>query len=437
MSSVTRPFFTPKKPRLNRFLFVLRQPLAIGIALSALGATPNVDSTSQPARPLTEAESVRLALARPAVQALANGRIALARSDITAAGRWPNPEIEYAREEINREPTDTTEAFYWLSQRFELSGQRGLRKEAAAHRVQAAVLRTEADRMAIKADVRARFHQVLYQQERLHAIEDWTQRLSAIKAVIRKREAAGDVSGYDALRLSREQASAQATLQKEQAHYKRWWAELASVLGSADAVADYDGVAGRLLPELPPPLNALLADLARRPDIAQLAQEAQAHDLERRAGARGWVPELTLGVGRKTVDDDLGSDAGPLITAGITIPLFDRGQAEQQRASANALIARSEHRLALAAAEGELRGRWSEVTELTTAAREQHRSTRQSAARLIEIAEAAYRGGEIGVLELLDAYRGTYEAKLQALSMAASAREARVALDQMTEGASP
>ncbi|MGC1952954.1 MAG: TolC family protein, partial [Gammaproteobacteria bacterium] len=110
---------------------------------------------------------------------------------------------------------------------------------------------------------------------------------------------------------------------------------------------------------------------------------------------------------------------------------------EQQRASANALIARSEHRLALAAAEGELRGRWNEVTDLTMAAREQHRSTRESAARLIEIAEAAYRGGEIGVLELLDAYRGTYEAKLQALSMAASAREARVALDQMTEGAIP
>ncbi|MGC1954383.1 MAG: hypothetical protein WA970_17765, partial [Gammaproteobacteria bacterium] len=125
MSRVTRPFFTPKKPRLNRFLLVLRQPLAIGIALSALGATPSVDSTGQPARPLTEAESVRLALARPAVQALANGRIALARSDITAAGRWPNPEIEYAREEINRQPTDTTEAFYWLSQRFDLSGQRG------------------------------------------------------------------------------------------------------------------------------------------------------------------------------------------------------------------------------------------------------------------------------------------------------------------------
>jgi hypothetical protein len=126
MSRAARPFLTPKKPRLNRFLFVLRHRLAVVIALSALGGAPNADSTGQPARPLTEAESVRLALARPAVQALANGRIALARSDITAAARWPNPEIEYAREQVDRQPTDTTEELDWLSQGFELSGQRGL-----------------------------------------------------------------------------------------------------------------------------------------------------------------------------------------------------------------------------------------------------------------------------------------------------------------------
>jgi cobalt-zinc-cadmium efflux system outer membrane protein len=406
--------------------------LVIVITLGAVGAAPGGNPTGQPTRPLTEAESVRLALVRPAVQALAEGRIAQARSEVTAEGQWPNPEFEYAREQVNRQPTDTTEEFYWLSQRFEISGQRGLRKEAAEHRVRAATLVTEGDRVAIEADVRARFYQVLHQQEQLGALEDWTRRLSTIEAVIRKREAAGDVSGYDALRLSREQSSAHATLRKEQAHYKRLWAELASVLGGAGAVTDYDGVTGRLLPEFPPPLSSILEVVARRPDIARLAEDAQAHDLERRAGERGWVPELTLGVGLKTVDDDLGSDSGPMIAAGITIPLFDRGQAERQRASANAVIARSQYRLTLAAAEGELRGLWIEVTELTSAAREQHRVAREDAARLIEIAEVAYRGGELGVLELLDAYRGANEVELQALEMAASARQARVELNRMT-----
>ena len=88
----------------------------------------------------------------------------------------------------------------------------------------------------------------------------------------------------------------------------------------------------------------------------------------------------------------------------------------------------------LATAEGEVRGLWSEVNELTSAAREQDRIAHEDAARLIEIAEVAYRGGELGVLELLDAYRGAYEAELQALEMASSARQARVELNRMTGG---
>ncbi len=408
--------------------------MAIVIALGSVGPAVSANPAGQPARLLTEAESVRLALARPAVQTLADGRIALARSEITAAGRWPNPEVEYAREEVNRQPSDSTEEFYWLSQRFELSGQRGLRKEAAEHRVRAATLGTEADRVAIEVDVRARFYQVLHQQERLGAIEGWTQRLAATREVIRKRQVAGEVSGYDTLRLSTEQSSARASLQKEQASYRRVWEELSAQLGGAEALSPYDGVTGRLLPSQPPSLEAMLEGLARRPDIAQLAQEAAAHDLERRAGERGWVPELTLGVGRKVVDDDLGSDSGPMIAAGITIPLFDRGQSEQQRASASGAIARSQHRLALAAAEGEIRGLWREVTVLTSAAWEQHGVARKEAARLVRIAEVAYQGGEIGVLELLDAYRGAHDAELQALEMAAAARQAQVELDRLTGG---
>ena len=429
--------FTRKKPMSHRSFAVALYPMAILLALGSAAPVRGADPTRQAARALTESESVRLALARPAVQALAEGHIALARSDVTAAGRWPNPEIEYARERVDRQPTDATDEFYWLSQRFELSGQRGLRTEAAEHRLRAATLGTEADRVELEADVRARFFRVLHQQERLGTIDEWTRRLSAIEEVVRKRRIAGDVSSYDALRLSREQSSAQATLRRDRASYQRLWAELGAVLGEADAMTTYGGVTGRLLPDSPSPLTSILEALPRRPDIARLAQAAEAHTLERRAGERGWIPELTLGIGRKTVDDDLGFDSGPMIAAGITVPVFDRGQAEEQRASANAVIARSEHQLALAEAEGKVRGRWTEVAELTAAARDQDRAAHEEGARLIAIAEAAYRGGELGVLELLDAYRGAYEAELQALDMAASAREARIELDRLAGGLPP
>ena len=158
---------TPKKPIVDRLMSPIGYPLVIVVTLAVEAPAQGADLTGKPLRALTEGESVRLALARPAVQSLTEARIALARSGITEASRWSNPEIEYSREQVDRQSGDSTENFYWLSQRFELSGQRGLRTQAAEHRVRAATLGTEADRANIVADTRADFYRVLHQQERL------------------------------------------------------------------------------------------------------------------------------------------------------------------------------------------------------------------------------------------------------------------------------
>ena len=424
----------PKRPIANRFFKTKMTLVIVGFVGALAVSTQAAEPTATPRHPLTEAKSLRLALARPAVQLLDTARLALAQSDVTQAGRWSNPQFQYQREEVDRASGDMTDEFFWLSQRFEISGQRGLRKRAAEERVGAAALATDAERAQIEAATRTLFYQAVHQQARVRAIEAWTGRMSAIEAIIRKRQAAGDVSGYDALRLSRERASAEAALRQERAGYRRIWAVLSAVLGGPGVAAPYDGVAGELLPGHPAPLNELLAGLVNRPDLAQLEREAAAHDLERRAEERGWVPELTVGVGQKVVADELGRDSGPMVSAGISIPLFDRGQSESQRASALAAIARSEFQLALTAAEGEVRGGWQEVTELIATAQAQRDAGHADALRLIEIAEAAYRGGELGVLELLDAYRGAHEIELLVLTLAASARQARIELDRLTGG---
>jgi outer membrane protein, heavy metal efflux system len=49
--------------------------------------------------------------------------------------------------------------------------------------------------------------------------------------------------------------------------------------------------------------------------------------------------------------------------------------------------------------------------------------------RLAEIAEAAYRGGEAGILELLDAHRALAEANSQALELELVARAAMLELE--------
>jgi cobalt-zinc-cadmium efflux system outer membrane protein len=374
-------------------------------------------------------------MARPAVSGLIEGQLALAESGLTAARIWSNPELQYARETVDRSYGDSTENAVWISQRFQISGARGLRKDAARARLDGAQFGARGDRLAMQADARQLFHRLLHQHRSVVAVEHWATRMSRMTAVVEKRQQAGEVSGYDALRLSRERATVNAALNREQSTRSRLWAAMSALLGSPDVAGRFDGVAGDLLPGAPPNLARLLASLTDRPDLAELEREVAAFDLERRASARGWVPELTLGVGQKEVSDDLGRDSGPMVSAGITLPLFDRGQADVQRASAQAEIARSRHQLLLQQAQGEVTGLWRELTGLRSAALEARRGADEEVSEMIRIAEAAYEGGELGVLELLDAYRSAYLAEIQALELAAAARLASIELDLLTGGA--
>jgi cobalt-zinc-cadmium efflux system outer membrane protein len=120
----------------------------------------------------------------------------------------------------------------------------------------------------------------------------------------------------------------------------------------------------------------------------------------------------------------------------LPLPLFDRHQDEALRARAEERLAWGRSAEALAMAEGEVRGLWAESRRLTTAARHYREQTARTSAVLVRTAEAAYRGGELGILELLDAHRSVLEDELQALDLEMAARRARIELDRITGGQS-
>src|SRR5699024_4190556 len=211
-------------------------------------------------------------------------------------------------------------------------------------------------------------YQVLYQQELRQMLKQWYERLEVIKAVIRKREAVGVISGYDRLRLTREQAAVRTRLQSAKAAYRRVWESRLGIVGRRENDGSYQGVAGSLLPGAPPPLERLLQILIQRPDLRSLEQQIDAAVLERRAAARGWIPNLTLSLGSKRTAGPYGSGIGPFVVAGINLPLFDRDQADWDRATAKAQIALSQYQLTLRDAQGAVRGRWQELRQLTITA---------------------------------------------------------------------
>jgi cobalt-zinc-cadmium efflux system outer membrane protein len=137
-------------------------------------------------------------------------------------------------------------------------------------------------------------------------------------------------------------------------------------------------------------------------------------------------------VGQKSLDEPTRHGSGPIVGLSFSIPLFDRGQAAQQGNFAKAQTVRAEHVMALSKADAELRGRWNQANELRKAALAYRRDATDGSHDLSAIAEAAYRAGEAGLLELLDAYRAELEIDTTELDLALRARLALIDLETLS-----
>ncbi|MDP2787531.1 MAG: TolC family protein [Pseudomonadota bacterium] len=376
---------------------------------------------------LTEAEAVRLTFARSDLSDLERGSVKIAEADVLAAGQRPNPELSYSREHVSGSP-ETAEQSWMLSQSFDLSGRRGLRRDAAGRRVEVVVAENAGRRSALAAEIRRGFHDALLRQKNIRATETWVQRFAKVEGMVGKLTRSGDASGYDQRRLARERQAAEARLASERADLGRSMARLAAFTGANGDLA----VSGELLPPPPFPIETALDRLAQRPDLLALSRRAEAADLDGRAAQRGAIPDVTVGIGPKWVDNGISRDNGVAFSLSVPLPLFDRQQAGQQRAAAEAMQARATYRLARAHAEGELRGLSGQAKALRVVATDYRAHAVAASPELLNIAEAAYKGGESSLLELLDAYRGALETETAALELERRAREARIEYDLLT-----
>jgi cobalt-zinc-cadmium efflux system outer membrane protein len=232
--------------------------------------------------------------------------------------------------------------------------------------------------------------------------------------------------------LARERQAAEASLAGGRAELGRVMERLAALTGASQNPI----VAGELLPATLPAIEATLIRLEQRPDLLALSRRAEAAVLDGRAAKQAAaIPDLTVGIGPRWIDNGSSRDNGFALSLSIPLPVFDRQQAGRQRAAAEAQQARAEYRLARTRAEGELRGLSRQAEALRTAALDYRSRALAASPELLRIAEAAYRGGESSLLELLDAYRGALESETAALELEKRAREARIEYDLLTGSA--
>jgi len=399
------------------------------LLLLASGSTA-IAQEAPAAQALTETEAVARALRRAPLRDAVEGAVAAERGRGRAASATPNPQLQYAREQTFGS-LGTGEDYLSVAQAIDLGGRRGLHGDAGEARARAAELEGDATRVDVAAEARRRFYEVLYRQARLSAVEGWLQRIDQALQIVTRREERGDAAVYDRRRLERERAVANGRLATDLAALDRSRARLVALLGDNVSAS----VSGTLLPEADPAaLPTLRAASSARPDLAALRLRVDAAVLEQSAAARWWAPDLQLEGGFKGIGF-AGSDQrtdGFSLGASLSVPLWDQSRGLAQAAEGEARTARAQRSLIESELDGELAGAREEAVRLRSAAAELRDKTATASGDLVRIASAGYEGGELGLLELLDAYRGAADDALSVLDMELAARRARIELDQLT-----
>lgn len=392
------------------------------LVLAGVLATAMAASAQTIPDTLSEDEAVRIALTSQSVVALSAAQLDRARSDVERERRWANPTLDYTRETASE-----AEQFLTLSQSFDVSGRRWLRRRAAELRVEATQQEVAGQELDLARIVRAEFSRAASQQELVRALAEWSQTIGAAAETAARLQAGGEVSGYDRRRLERERIGADARLAAERGALAAAQRRLAALLG----LEQLDGVTlQRPAPPHVPADAELTARIEQRPDIAAIAMRIDAATLDQRAARRWRVPLFDLTAGIKDTD----AESGTIIGAGVSLPLFNRNQGELLRANAELAILTAQRALLVMRARGDVGALAAEARELRNAARLFREQALPTSQRLTATAEAAYRAGEVGILELLDAYRTALDAEVEAAGLEQRAREAEIELTRALGG---
>ncbi len=355
----------------------------------------------------------------------ARARAAIAQAEAKGRSLYANPSFNYIREGAG-----LTE-FFQAEQAIPINGRLKLLRQAGDSAVRATEAEGAFDIWQARAALRLAFYQLLGAQERERVYSIGLKEIENVIRALRDREREGEGSKFDRMRTERERAELLAELALVQAEMELERSRLIAFLPPATQIA---AVSGQIETILGPLDGTALVQRAMgaRQDFRAEQRRLEQFRLEERAADRLKIPEPVLNAGFKRADVGQNNIAnGAVVGVTIPLPLFNKGQAEvarysaeQERISARLQILTQQIR---AAVEGTVR-----AFNVRVQARDRYRQElADSGPELIRIATVAYQEGEIGILQLLDAYRSQRQAQLRMLDIQAAVKEAQIELERV------
>lgn len=376
--------------------------LSLLCAVSALLAVPSLaraaESYSLPQLlQLVESDNRALHAARDAVSA--------ARAAVGSAGAFPNPELEVSqgqsRARLIGAPAGDVRTLT-LSQPLEWPQLRGARIDAA----DAAWRAADAGRRAFEADVHSwvklRYYELLRRQAEVVAADEDLSLATQIRSRIQLLVDQGEVPRFELIKADTEYLNAQKQAQVAELRVVQARAALRQAVGSGlPETFMVSGSLPRQQSPLPPLAELREKVLANNAELGRNRAETEqaGHQLDLERAKR--LPGVALKAGRDT-DSELNTSR---IGIAITIPLWDRRSGPVGEATAGLARARNE---GMAREFSLLQGLENAYLQYQIAANQVQALEsgvvhRAEAAQ--QVAAAAYRHGERGILDYLDAQR--------------------------------
>ena len=369
----------------------------------------------------------------------ARAPVEIARADVAAAGRWPNPRMSVERQSV----AGVTEYYTSISQPLPITGRRGFDVEAASALVAARTNRADDTVRRLRADLQLAFAELVSAQTRERDLTAARDKLRELSEVLAKRENAGDAAGFDRLRAERETLDLESDLVMAATARATAQVRLVSFFDQPVEPSSIVAVGGQGTPAAVPALDALLAQAeSTRGDLTAFQHEIDAARFVARAADRRWIPEPEVFGGTKSSTAGTGSSGGavtvgagaigPLLGVQFSVPLFDRGQPEHALAAARLTQAETGAEAFRTVLRGEAAVLRDAVLQRRAAADRYRSQALGDAAQIERIAQVSYDAGERGILELLDAYRLGASARLRQASLDLAVRQAEIELSFTT-----
>lgn len=399
---------------------------AIAAAIAAAPTTVFAAAAAAGGAPLTLESCVRRALESHPSMLAAERRVEATSARLGPAARRPLPELALSVENFGGAlGGDFLESTASIEQRFELGGYREARRTAAGADVTEQGARRDAARRTLALETADRFLDAWAAREHLRAAVSAERTAAEAVTAAAERLRQGAAPEFERVRAEGHLATREVERRRAEAALANARSALAAQWGESVPASD-----SLVLPEPPaPPGREGAPQLAGHPEQRLAEAErvvAEARGREARAAA---APNVTVSGGVRYFENVRGAG----FVAGVSLPLpFGSAAADLGRAS-DAERSAAEHEARATALR--LRQAYDAALERERVAHEAwtvvNARVRPSADRALELVESGYRAGRLGYVDILEAQRSAFDARLLWIEATAEAWRARLALDAL------